>query len=192
MSDGLQQLWRDQPLTAPTVDLEALRGRAERFRKGIQRRNVVETIAAVFVATFMPYLAFDAGEEMPLLSRVGLALAAPGALFVIVYLWRRGAAGAHPDPSLSVSEHQAALRVALGRQAELMDRAWLWYVGPLLPVLVLFNAGLVVDLLRRPAAPVAGLILGLVIATQLGFLVFIVRANRIGARRLRSEMTLLE
>lgn len=129
--------WQSAPsASAALPSLDEVRGRADRFRRMIARRNGIEYAAGAFVIAAFSVIA----ALMPLpLMRIASAMIVAGAIIMLVQLRRRGSnleAGA-PAGVLPVLAHQ---RAALVRQREALDDVFAWYIAPFLPGMLLFFA----------------------------------------------------
>lgn len=138
----LKNLWRDQPMETPPMTLEQIHARG--FQSRVKLRNMIEYVAgAVVVAVFGSYTVI---LDDPILKAASV-LVIVGALVVVFQLHRRGSA--RPTPA---ADALAFHRAELARQREAMRSAWLWYLAPFLPGLILFIVGM---LLTHPDAPLS-------------------------------------
>ena len=113
-----------------SVDPAEIRKRAEKFSRTIRWRNVRELIAGASVVVYGVVLIATASNALR--TWAGVATLA-GALLVCVVLVRRGGNLEPPAPTASTSAVLAFERAQLTRQAELLERVWLWYLAPLAP-----------------------------------------------------------
>jgi hypothetical protein len=119
------------------MPLEEIQRRALRFENRIQSRNLREYAGgAVGLAVFTYYI-FKFPSPM---TRAGSALVIAGMLYVMVQIYRR----ASPDKVPADLAWTASLefhRRELVRQRDLLRSVWRWYIGPLIPGLLVFTAG---------------------------------------------------
>lgn len=128
--DPLQELWRDEENDAmTTVDISALESAVETFETRIRRRNLRETLVGVGMILVFGVTAFLAA---PLLIKLGSGLLVLGIGWILYTLFRRGSPP--PDPNgLETAEFAARHRAHLLRQAALLERVPVWYIGAMLP-----------------------------------------------------------
>jgi hypothetical protein len=111
-------------------------------------------------------------------------------VYVSAALYRRGRIGRQPETA-STAAYVRAHAAALGRQAQLLESIWRWYLLPFVPGVTLsYLDGALAALDRGATARVWLWLLG---AWLLTWLVFygIARLNRRAARALRREMAAL-
>lgn len=137
--------WQDGTAAAPLPPLEELRGRADRFRRKIVRRNWIEYAAGIFVL-----VAFGFGMvTAPLAAlRIGCALTVGGTLVILWQLHRRASplTPMEQGGQLSVLDYQ---RRELVRQRDALDSIFTWYLLPLVPGMLVILAS---PLLSLPLA----------------------------------------
>jgi uncharacterized membrane protein YedE/YeeE len=131
----IKSLWRNQT-TEETVTLENIHQTAERFERRTRMALWIEYSASTFVvAVFGLYIWVLPGWML----KAGSALCIVGMLFIVWQMRRRMAAKRVPDlagPGL-VEFH----RQELSRQRDAVKSAWLWYLLPLVPGMVLMGLG---------------------------------------------------
>ena len=159
--DDIRNVWQNQPVENTPMPLEEIRKKARQFEKRINRRNLREYIGgAVSLAVFTYYI-FKFPNPV---VRAGCALIIAGTLCILLQIYKRATPGRLPaDMALTASLEYH--RRELVRQRDLLRSVWWWYLGPLVPGLVVFAAGIAP---RRGAAAVINAlpffcILGLVI-----------------------------
>lgn len=138
----LKQLWKNQPASAGPMEMAKLQSRARRFQRSVRIRNALEYTAGIFViAGFLSY----AWNLPGTLMRVGSVLVALGVVFVLVQLHRRasGSAPAAQDQGLACIEFH---RAQLVRQRDALRSVWRWYIGPMVPGVVVFRWGVETEL----------------------------------------------
>lgn len=131
----MKSLWRDQK-TEETVTIENIHDSAAAFQKRTQRALWIEyRAAALVVVVFGLYVWFLPG----LLLKAGSALCIVGVLFVLWQMRKRMAARVVPDlAGLGLVEFH---RRELVRQRDAVKSAWLWYMLPFVPGMVLMMLG---------------------------------------------------
>ena len=137
MPDDLRNLWRDQPLENMAVSLNQIRERAVRFEKRIDRRNLREYIGGLIGVAIYSFYIWKLPNP---LMRIGSAMIIAGVLFVMWQLYRRGRAPRLPEDlafTASIEFH----RRQLVQQRDLLRTVFRWYVGPLIPGLLVFLKG---------------------------------------------------
>ena len=135
--DDIRNVWQNQPVENAPMPLEEIQRRARRFEKRIDRRNLREYIgAAIGIAIFTFYI-FKFPNP---LMRTGSALIIAGLLCVVVQIYKRASPGKLPA-DLALTASLEFHRRELVRQRDLLRSVLWWYVGPLVPGLVVFAAG---------------------------------------------------
>lgn len=181
--------WRDADLGSDAfadVDLERVRSRAEAFSRKIRRRNAAEILASLFVLGWAALTAARATSPLGLAAGASLGL---GVVVVAAVLLRRGRPGVQPRPEAPTRAVLAFHRGELERQARLLHGAWLWYVGPLVPGVVLVLANAYAESVRaNPGrAGAAAVVTGGVLALSFAVLGGVAWINRRAASRLRAQ-----
>jgi uncharacterized membrane protein YdcZ (DUF606 family) len=116
------------------MPLEEIRRRAHQFEKRISRRNLREYIGgAIGVAVFTYYI-FKFPSPV---ARTGCALIIAGLLCILIQIYKRASPGKLPA-DLALTASLAYHRSELVRQRSV----WWWYLGPIVPGIVVFAAGL--------------------------------------------------
>lgn len=181
--------WRSEGDESPSfsdVDVARVRARAEAFSGTIRRRNAAELVASLFVLGFSAVIAARST------SRLGVAAAASlasGVVVVVAILLRRGRPNTPPPPDAPTREVLAFHRAELERQATLLAGAWLWYVGPLVPGIVLVTVdSYAQSVAAHPERAGAAAVLAAgVLALSGAVLVGVAWLNRRAAARLRAQ-----
>lgn len=175
--DVLKMLWQAQEEEAPPMAIEEIRRRSDRLGSLISRRNWTE-----YVAGFVVMLAFGGFALIApnAVLKLGAVLTVLGTALVLWLMWRRGSAGKTPADA-AAADLLDFHRRELARQRDLLAWAWLWYLGPLVPGMVLFFWG---SAIGRPVTPAlwASMALGIVM------FVAIAVANLWAARRIQKEI----
>lgn len=186
--DPIQALWAAQPGESFTMSAEEIRKRASKLHSVVRRRNVVEYAAGAVGMVLFGAAAFFVSTP---LAKVGCVLIAAGMAVVLWQLYRLARA-ASPD-ALAVTEHWAEFyRGELVRQRDALRSVWLWYLGPLVPGMVVFWLSAGIKTMDGDAALWGWL------TTALGLgamgLVFgaVVAANARAAKSLQAEIDALD
>ncbi|MDT9600500.1 hypothetical protein [Sphingosinicella rhizophila] len=184
--DELQAMW-----LAPSgneeerMTLAEIRDRANRIDARVARRNRIEYIAGGAAAA--AYVAIGFLSESPIV-RLGAIMCALGG-FVVMWQLHRQARSASREEYEHVADRWIDFhRAMLVRQRDALRSIWSWYLGPLVPGLIVFTVGIGEGL----PAPVG-------VPTTIGVLVIIgvifqaiARLNRKAAARLQAEIDLLD
>jgi Flp pilus assembly protein TadB len=181
LPDDMRNVWQNQPLENQPMPLEEIRRKAQQFEKRIARRNLREYIGSAIGIAWYAFYIFKFHSPV---IRAGSAMVIAGVLCVVVQLYRRASAGELPADlgrNASIEFH----RSELVRQRDLLRSVWRWYIGPIVPGLIVFSAGSV------PAhSPVwVYLAVALFFAVTLGGLVWF---NHRGAKRLDRQIAELD
>jgi hypothetical protein len=176
LPDDVRNVWQNQPLENTTMPLEEIHRKARQFETRIRRRNLREYLgAAVGIAAYTFY--FFRFENPTI--RAGSALVIAGALYVVVQLYKRASPGTLPVDLASTASLEFH-RGELVRQRDLLSSVWRWYIGPIVPGLVVFSAGI----LPHRLAVIVGFAL-----IFLGFFGLIIWLNYRAALRLDRQIT---
>ena len=134
----VKAIWGAQAVEPDLVTIEQIRRGSNKFQSTVRRRNRVEYAAGVLViAGFGSYLWIFP----TLLMRLGSLLIITGAIFIMAWIYFR--ASVNPIPSqISFMDYIARYREELRRQQTALRTVGLWYLGPLVPGLVLFTIGM--------------------------------------------------
>ena len=136
--DDPRTIWQTQQVEAKPMTIEQIRTRAHNFRETTRNRNIVEYLAAVYVAGSSGWQAWTAHSQG---VRLGFVLLLLGTLTVAYQLRRRASARRIPS-QLPAAAYLAAYRDELRRQQDALRNVAVWYLGPFLP-------GLAVILIAR-------------------------------------------
>jgi len=145
--DDLKSLWQNQQVQPKAFSLDEVRKKAARFERKIQVRNRLESMTGVgVILVFLYYL-----YRFPYFwARVGCWLCLAGLLLVIYRLNSKAAAGRMPEDAgleSCISFHRGELE----RQRDLLRTVWRWYLGPLVPGILVFCAAIIAPHVRHPA-----------------------------------------
>lgn len=186
--DWLRSLWQagGEQQTLPSA--EEVHERARAFERRLRFRNLREHAAAALGAGVFTYVAIVA--QGTILLRLGCALCVAGLLYVAVHLHRRGSPQPE-DVAVATADYAALYRRELERQRDLLRGIWRWYLGPLIPGMLLF---LVSVPLEAPVGPRRWpLWIAAMLGAGLSALVFlaVARLNQQAARRITREIETL-
>lgn len=128
--------WQKEGNAMPLPPIEELRARADRFRRKIRRRNLLEYLAGAIIIVFFG----AAAVTIPLPGmRIAAVTLIIGTCVVLAQLHRRGTPLTPPRDGgqMPVLEFQ---RRELVRQRDALDSILVWYLLPLLPGAILMHA----------------------------------------------------
>lgn len=128
---NLQQLWQSQEMEDAPMALEEIRTLAGKTQSRIRIRNMVEYVACVVVVAGFGLQGWHPPNPM---YRWGALMVIPGALFICWQLYVRG--GARRPPEASAASLMDFHRSEMVRQQAMFRSAWLWYLGPMTPGMV--------------------------------------------------------
>ncbi|MGO8816999.1 MAG: hypothetical protein ACLQVG_20350 [Terriglobia bacterium] len=131
-NDRLKSIWQNQPTEGIQMSIDEIRSRAGKFQTNVSWRNAREYVAAVIVVSIF---AFDFWRTSDVLARVAFGLIIAGAIYVMWHLHQQGAARSVPA-ELGIASGLEFYRRELERQRDLLRSVWSWYLGPMLPGLV--------------------------------------------------------
>jgi len=178
--DEIQTLWKQQSIQPLEVDMTELKKKADGFVRKIRIRNVLEWLAASFVAVFFVGLAVTR-PEFPVITKVDSLLIAAAALYVGVRLTLDGRVGRLPDPAQNTVVYVQAYRDRLLDQAQLLRAVPYWYLAPFVPGFMAFYFGFL------ELAPNAWPALVLMFVLNMALFVGIAWLNRRAARTLTAQ-----
>ncbi len=183
--DRFQQLWQEQERQPMEVAVDRIARDAASFRRAIRRRNVREYAASVIVvAIFGAYAAL----ADTVLYRVACAMIIAGTIHVAYNLRRHGSSEPGELAARTV-DHLASHRRQLERQRDLLAGIWRWYLGPLVPGLVLFAVSLPFEQSR--SGPRAWIGTAVVLSVGAAVFVGLARLNQMAARQLQRKIDAL-
>lgn len=195
MTDPLIDLWTDseeEPMTE-TLDLTAIAARADQLDRQLTRRNLVEVVMGLAVSLFFGVVGAVALASGAVGFGVGGLLLSLGGAAIAVQIRRLGRAP-EADHAAPTRDFLAAHRAELRHQIDLLQAVPRWYLGPLVPGMVVFAAGAPLERFAAggsslaETAVTAGASLALV-GVVLGV---VVRLNRRAARTLQEELDALD
>jgi hypothetical protein len=138
LKDGWQQRGAPEPHWQKGADMVELRRNLENLRRTSWRRDLRETIAALFMAVTFTWVAFHIDGR---LAQVGAAVIVVSALFIIVWMPLAGGRNREPDRDLPLGEFVRRELRYLDRQIGLLRSVFWWYSAPNLAGLVMFFLG---------------------------------------------------
>jgi len=188
MSDPLQTLWTNQTEEPFAMSIADIHVRAARFQDRVRGRNWREQIVAAFLVVIFGWIAWIVPD---VLVKAGAVLIIVGVIYVSVRLATFARAGSPRD--LALAENWVAFyRGELMRQYTALNSLWRWYLGPLVPGMVLVMAGgaLTPDNPAPLFAKAIVLSLGLTFAGAVFWGVNWI--NKVAARRLKIEIDRLD
>ena len=166
------------------MTLEDIRRRARTFQTKIRRRNAREyAFAAAGTILYGIFLWYLPG----LLTKVGCALTLI-AIYYVVYRINRDGAARDFAADAAAGDCLAFHRRELARQRDLLSRVGRWQLGPMVPGLALFFAGLWVENVRDLKDAVIMTIAGILMAAVLAVVYWL---NVRAASRLQRDLDLL-
>ncbi len=140
--DDLEQLWKTQPVHT-AIKGEEMRDiilkKITAFDRAIRVRNSIETLAALAVVVFFGYAAWT---ERSWVERLGSAIVAAGALWIVYYLRRYGTDAADPRPDQTVASYRRALVLKYEHQIRLLRNVKFWYLLPMYVGLLISSLGM--------------------------------------------------
>lgn len=186
MTDPISDLWTRQHQDARPPSPEALVRAHARLRRRIWWRDALEYVAGTIGIAAFVNVAVKAPDWG---IRIGSAAIILGMLVVFANLWRRRIRA--PDDALA-GPSLAFHRAQLVAQRDALASVWRWYLGPLVPGMAIFLAGV-----AHSAAghmPLGAALLGAGAAALPIAAVFygIHRINRFAARRLQHRIDALD
>jgi hypothetical protein len=137
--ESIRELWQAQEGESQPMPIEELRRRAAAFETSIRRRNWREYGASIFVGVCCLWMLY---ARTPWHVRAGAVLSLAGIAVVCLNLYRKGSAPLATDAA-TVSRDW--YRKELERQRDLLRGVWKWYLGPLIPGLVMWFGGVLWD-----------------------------------------------
>ena len=135
--NDMRSLWQDQRTEPVKMSLAEIRKKAQKFQHRIRWRNLREYGAAVFVVAVFGFYIWHFHN---LFHRIGSGLVIAGTLYVVFQLYKRGSAKTMPADMALITCLDFHRR-ELERQRDLLRGIWWWYLGPLIPGLIVFTLG---------------------------------------------------
>ena len=181
-----KQVWQSQPTEGVRMSIVEVHAKASTFQRKIWGRNLREYIAAAIVVLFFGYRFAYTSDPF---IRAGMALIIAGTCYLTWQLHVRGSSRELPKEA-GLSSFIDFQRSQLIRQRDMLAHIWSWYLGPLVP-------GLVVTMIaigRVTAGRVPHIWLLLALYLGIVFAVFFVidRLNKRAARGIQSQIDELD
>jgi hypothetical protein len=114
------------------MSVEEVRLRADGFHRKVSWRNARESFAALAATVFLAVGMWQADDAF---SRLGYALAIAGLAYMCWHLFT-GAAPRRMPQDLGTANCLVFHRRELERQRDMLLHIWRWYLGPMVPGLV--------------------------------------------------------
>ena len=178
----LKELWRGSAAENQAMSIEQLRNRAAKFQRSVRLRDMVEYVACVLVViAFGAYIWIFPNY----LSKIGSAVMVAATVFVAFQL-RKHAVGRNLPPKNSTVSLAEFHKMELMRRRDLLKKSWKLLVGPLMPGMLLFLAGIANEHpeAELPALMFSGFVVVMGLAISLG--------NMWYARRLQRDIDVLD
>ena len=187
MSDDrrVKELWQSQTTEGVRMSVEQIRSEATRFERKIGQRNMREYVGAILAILLFAFQFVRAHELLP---RVGCGLVIAGTIYVVWHLLTRGSPGSM-GADAGRSSWIDFRRAELVRQRDLLRGIWRWYIGPLVPgILLVFIAAA----RKSHAAPHSLLIWTADAVVVAAVLLGIAWLNKKAARKLQQQIEELD
>lgn len=181
LPEDIPSFWQSQPVDNTPMPLEEIRRKAQQFENRIARRNLREYAgAALGIAIFTFYIFHFPGIWV----RTGSALVIAGMVCIVIQI-HRSAAPSDLPVDLAFTASLEFHRRELVRQRNLLRSVLWWYIGPLVPGLLVFTAAVLPP--HR-----AGWVFCLELLLYFGVFAGIVSLNRRAAVRLDRQISELD
>jgi hypothetical protein len=133
--DRIQAVWANQPKESFSMSVAEIRERASTLQSIVKRRNFREyAVGAVLIVLFSLAAYF---ARTPL-SAFACALTAAGVAFVMWRMHVLGRAASEHEIASACNSWTAFYRQELVRQRDALRGIWSWYLGPLVPGMVVY------------------------------------------------------
>ncbi len=133
----MKELWQSQPTEGVRMSIDQIRVSAGTFQRKIHWRNVREYVTAIALVVFFGFEFWRAGD---LVVRMGFGLLILGISYLIWHLLSKGSWRPLPE-EMGLSNCIEFQCSQLQQQRDLLTSVWRWYLGPLIPgMLVLLFA----------------------------------------------------
>lgn len=179
-----QELWQSQAPEETDLRLVDIRSKALKFQTKISRRNIREYFGlAAGTVMYIAFLWFLPG----VLTKIGAVVTLAGMYFSVYQIYRDGSAQEVPvdSPAGDCLEFH---RRELTRQRDMLRRVGPYQIGPVLPGIILFFAGVWVN---QVDGLTDGLVMGASGLLAAGVFVFVYWLNVRAANKLDEELELL-
>ncbi len=142
--DDPMEIWQSQHVEPLMMTMDEIRSKAARFERQIRARNRRETAVALAMIVVFGLFLFIFRRPM---ERAGSLLVIVGLVFVIYRMNRQAAPGRVPVGG-GFESCVAFHRRELERQRDLLRSIGLWYLGPLVPGVVVFSVAVIEPQIR--------------------------------------------
>jgi hypothetical protein len=186
--EPIQDLWLSQKKEQFSMSTDDIRQRASRLHATVSARNMREyVVGAALIVVFGAFAVLAKTD----LSRAALFLSAAGVAVTLWQLFRHARSAATSEVYL-VTQWIDFYRAELVRQRDALRSVWVWYLGPLIPGLVLFwiSAGEKQFLAGNHIWAVVTSLGGITVAAA--FFYWVAAANRKAASQLQAEIDSLD
>lgn len=178
----LRSLWQTMPTAPITLSVEELRTRATAFERKVRRRNLVEYVATAFVVVIFGWYATFPIPATPLWPIANLMIIA--GVLVVAWNLHRLARASKPPPGADAASLVDFQRAEYVRQRNALKSVWLWYIGPIIPGLIVWFIAASVGMPGLTPMRAAIALGGAALIAMLVFSVIIL-LNLLGAARLQ-------
>ena len=182
----MRELWQSQKTEGVRMSVEQIRLSAGKFQRRIEWRNARESIGAFAAAAFF---AFEFALTNDLLMRIGFGLLIAAAFYMVWQLYTRGSWRRLPEDA-GLSSCIEFQRRELKRQRDFLRGVWRWYLGPIIPGLVVTIAAVARSNPHRLKHSEA--LLGLYVVFIAAGFWFVAWLNKRAARRLQCRIDQLD
>ncbi len=133
--EGLFRLWQDDDAAPASLPLDEIKHRARRFGEQVHKRNRREYIASAIVAgAFAIYAVILPG----FLLKIGSLMMIAG---IVVVVWQLSHRTSRPESTTATTDVRTHYRARLVVEEQMLASVGRWYLGPLLPGLIVFMVG---------------------------------------------------
>jgi hypothetical protein len=132
MSDEFQDMWQGQNPEPFHMPLEVIRARAVKLQRRVKFRNFREYGAAALVLPFCIRWTWTLSNPV---MRAGAGMMVICLLYVVYQLYKRGSSREIAGDCLEFHRRE------LERQRDAVSSVWRWYLGPMVPGLLVMTLG---------------------------------------------------
>ncbi len=186
MSDPIVTLWTAQHTDARAPSPAELTERARVLRRRVWRRDATEYAAGAIAAGVLGWMGIvspDWGVRIACLVQIA------GLLLVMRNLWTRRPVD---DPAALDRDALSHLRALLTAQRDALASVGRWYIGPMLPGMILFLVAVSRVTATNTGWGPALIVAALAAAIASGVLYGVLRLNRHAARALDAQLAALD
>lgn len=182
--DRVQALWAKQPKENFTMSVAEIRERASTLRSTVKRRNFREYAVGAVLVVFFSLAAYFARTP---LSALACALTAAGVAFVMWRMHALGRAASEQEFAAAASSWAVFYRQELVRQRDALRGIWSWYLGPLVPGMLVYWISV-----GAKDGPWAWFIAAGGLALTCAVFLWVAYANKHAANELQAEIDFLD